>query len=101
MASDGAVRFTREGPIWTCTFDNSSAGNGLTPAMIGELTDGLGEAARAADCAVLLIQGAGEQFSTGRARSSPPSANTPLAIRDELETIIRANAALVDVPCVT
>jgi enoyl-CoA hydratase/carnithine racemase len=101
MVTEGAVRFAREGAIWTCTLDNPSGGNALTPAMLEQLTDGLGEAARAPDCAVLLIQGAGEQFSTGRARMGQHERPTPLGIRAELEVIIRANAALVDVPCVT
>jgi enoyl-CoA hydratase/carnithine racemase len=101
MATEGAVRFAREGAIWTCTLDNPGAGNGLTGDMLEQLTEGLAEAGRSPDCAVLLIQGAGEQFSTGRARMGQHDRPTPLGIRAELEVIIRANAALVDVPCVT
>ncbi len=69
--------------------------------MMAQLTDGLESAARAADCAVIVLQGAGEQFSSGRARMGAHGEATALGIRAELEVITRANAALVDVPCVT
>jgi enoyl-CoA hydratase/carnithine racemase len=101
MATAGAVRFAREGAIWTATIDNPAEGNALTQAMLEQLTEGLAEAARTPDCTVLLIQGAGAQFSSGRARMGAHARPTPLGIRAELEVITRANAALLEAPCVT
>jgi enoyl-CoA hydratase/carnithine racemase len=101
MANDGEVRFTRQGGIWTATLDNPAAGNAITPGMLEQLADGLMEAARTPDCAVLVLQGAGEQFSIGRMRGAGHERLTPIGIRTELEVITRANALLVDAPCVT
>jgi enoyl-CoA hydratase/carnithine racemase len=101
MANDGEVRFTRQGGIWTATLHNPTAGNAITPSMLEQLADGLLEAARTPDCAVLVLQGAGEQFSIGRMRGAGHERLTPIGIRTELEVITRANALLVDAPCVT
>ncbi|HLH26643.1 MAG TPA: enoyl-CoA hydratase/isomerase family protein [Chloroflexota bacterium] len=101
MASDGAVRFTRQGGIWTATLENPEAGNAITRTMLEQLAEGLLEAARTPDCAVLVLQGAGEQFSLGRMRGAGHERLTPVGIRTELEVITRANALLVEAPCVT
>ncbi len=101
MASDGVVRFTREGRIWTATLDNPEAGNAITRAMLEQLSEGLLEAARTPDCVALVLQGAGKQFSIGRMRGAGHERLTPVGIRGELEVITRANALLVEAPCVT
>jgi enoyl-CoA hydratase/carnithine racemase len=101
MATEGTVRFTREGGIWTATLDNPEAGNAITPAMLEQLSAGLLEAARTPDCVALVLQGAGDQFSIGRMRGTGHERLTPVGIRGELEVITRANALLVEVPCVT
>jgi enoyl-CoA hydratase/carnithine racemase len=92
MASDGVVRFTREGGIWTATLDNPEAGNAITPAMLDQLSEGLLEAARTPDCVALVLQGAGDQFSIGRMRGAGHARLTPVGIRTELEAAVRGQA---------
>ncbi|HEY7063589.1 MAG TPA: enoyl-CoA hydratase/isomerase family protein [Chloroflexota bacterium] len=101
MADAGTVRFTRQGGIWTATLDHPESGNAITREMLEQLADGLSEAARTPDCAVLVLQGAGDQFSVGRMRGAAHERLTPVGIRGELEVITRANALLVEAPCVT
>jgi enoyl-CoA hydratase/carnithine racemase len=103
VSTEGEVRFTREGAIWTATLHKPEEENALSRAMLESLADGLADAARAPECAVLLVQGSGAQFSKGRSAGSYARQRGmgPLALRGEFEVITRANELLVSAPCVT
>src|SRR5690242_11666835 len=52
VSTEGEVRFTREGAIWTATLHKPEEENALSRAMLESLADGLADVARAPECAV-------------------------------------------------
>jgi enoyl-CoA hydratase/carnithine racemase len=101
----GAERLTVawDGGIARLTMDNPASGNAFDVAMLETFPRVLAEIAADARCRVLILQGAGADFCTGRDPASV-RAQTGLsayALRQELAKIAQANAALGDFPMPT
>lgn len=96
MASTELIWVERRGALATVTLNRPDRN-----MLIGEMFDGLAEKlealARDDEVAVLLLRGAGADFSHGREPHGPPPPNAVL-YRKELARITRANAALQAFP---
>jgi enoyl-CoA hydratase/carnithine racemase len=103
VSNEGEVRIVRDDRIWTVTLSKPDESNAISRVMLEHLADGLADAARTPDCAVLILQGANDQFSIGRDRASNVRQRqlSPLGVRAEFELIIRTNELLVGAPCVS
>jgi methylglutaconyl-CoA hydratase len=96
MATTEFVRVERREALATVTLDRPER-NMFTGEVFDELAEKLEALARDEQLAVLLLRGAGPDFSHGREASHPAPANA-LLYRTELARIIRANAALQSFP---
>ncbi len=100
--SDAIVVKVQNG-VATVTLNRPEKGNALDPPAAEALTQVLRELAAARDLKVVLLRGAGADFCAGR-EAPPPSpgkVRTALEVREVLEGIGRANAALLAVPVPT
>jgi enoyl-CoA hydratase/carnithine racemase len=96
MANTEFIRVERHGALATVTLDRPER-NLLTDEVFDELAEKLEALARDEQLAVLLLRGAGADFSRGREPLHPAPANA-LLHRAELSRIVRANAALQSFP---
>ncbi len=89
--------------VATVTLNRPEKGNVLDPPAAEALTHSLRELAGSRDLKVVVLKGAGADFCAGREAPPPPAgkARTALEVRDILEGIARANAALLAVPVPT
>jgi enoyl-CoA hydratase len=71
MSNEIEVR--QDGPILRVTLNRGAAGNGMTDAMVVQLTSILNEAPRTSR--LVVFSGAGKDFCTGRAGVKPPAAD--------------------------
>jgi enoyl-CoA hydratase/carnithine racemase len=95
MASSNLIKVERRGALATVTLDRP-VGNMFTGDMFDELANTLEALAREDELAVLVLRGAGQDFSRGRERGG--RAEHALALRKELARVTRANAALQAFP---
>ena len=89
--------------VATVTLNRPEKGNMLDPPAADALTQALKELAGDRDLKAVVLRGAGADFCAGR-EAPPPSAGgsrTALQVREVLEGIGRANAALLAVPVPT
>jgi enoyl-CoA hydratase/carnithine racemase len=91
------VRIERDGAVLRVTLDRPEHANTITYATMTAFVDAL-EAARDSDAAVLVITGAGDDFTLGRDKHE----RVPGVTRaDNLSLILRANTALAAFPGVS
>jgi enoyl-CoA hydratase len=86
------IRFKADDRVSEIVIDRPSAGNAMTAEMARQLADALRDAA--AKCDVLVIKGAGADFTTGRDRHEPKS-GSPF---DAFRTVSALNKALAAFP---
>jgi enoyl-CoA hydratase/carnithine racemase len=89
--------------VATVTLNRPEKGNVLDPPAAEALTQALRDLAANRDLKAVVLRGAGADFCAGREAPPPPpgKARTPLEVREVLEGIARANAALLAVPVPT
>jgi len=88
--------------VATVTMNRPETGNKLDPPAAEALTRALRDLAADRDLRAVVLKGAGADFCAGREPPPPPGkARTAIEVRDILEGIARANAALLDVPVPT
>jgi len=89
--------------VATLTLNRPEKGNMLDPAAAGALAQALRELAGDRDLKAVVLRGAGADFCAGREAPPPPAgrSRTALEVREVLEGIGRANAALLAVPVPT
>ena len=75
----GEVLVERDGAVGLLTLNRPAARNSMTPRMIDELGNALGEFRDDSDIAVVVITGAGDRaFCSGMdLRGTPPTQRTP------------------------
>ena len=95
MSSTDMIRVERHGALATVTLDRPER-NMFTGEMFDQLSDRLDELNRDEELAVLVLRGAGKDFSHGRERGERMS--NAVAQRRELARVTRANAALQAFP---
>lgn len=95
MSVTSMIRVERRGALATVMLDRPER-NLFTGAMFDELSDRLDELNRDEELAVLVLRGAGQDFSHGRERGG--RAPNAMAQRRELARVIRANHALQAFP---
>ncbi len=89
--------------VGTVTLNRPEKGNVLDPPAAEALTQALQDLAANRDLKAVILNGAGGDFCAGREAPPPPPgvARTALEVREILEGIARANAALLAVPVPT
>ncbi len=89
--------------VATITLNRPEKGNVLDPPAAQGLTQALRDLAANRDLKAVVLKGAGADFCAGREAPPPPSgrARTALEVREILEGIAAANAALLAVPVPT
>jgi methylglutaconyl-CoA hydratase len=89
-----------DGGVLTLTMNRPEKRNALNPAMIDELTHALETAAADANCAVILLTGAGEAFCAGMdlEHLEALNAKTPEEHRADTERIAHLLRTLYDSP---
>ena len=89
--------------VATVTLNRPERGNVLDPPAMAGLTHSLRELAGHRDLRAVILRGAGADFCSGREAPPPPAgvARTALEVREILEGIAGANAALLAVPVPT
>jgi len=98
MTTTGNIRVERQGALATVTLDRPER-NIFTGDMFDALAERLEEIARDDEVAVLVLKGAGPDFSHGRERGD--RAPNAMAQRKELARVIRANRAVQNFPAIT
>jgi enoyl-CoA hydratase/carnithine racemase len=97
-----AILVKVNGGVATVTLNRPEHGNVLDPPAMASLTHSLKELAGDRDLRAVILKGAGADFCAGRAAPPPPGkARTALEVREILEGIAGANAALLAVPVPT
>ena len=97
-----AILVKVDGGVATITLNRPEKGNVLDPPAAAALTQALREAAANRDLKAVVLKGAGADFCAGREAPPPPvKARTALEVREVLEGIAAANAALLAVPVPT
>ena len=98
-----AILVKIDGDVATVTLNRPEKGNALDPPAAEALTQSLRELAAHRDLKAVILRGAGADFCAGREAPPPPAgkARTALGVREVLEGIARANAALLAVPVPT
>lgn len=97
-----AILVDAKNGVGTVTLNRPEKGNVLDPPAADALTQALRQLAANRDLKAVVLRGAGADFCAGR-EAPPPGgrARTPLEVREVLEGIARANAALQAVPVPT
>lgn len=94
------VILTREGEVANIVLNRPEAGNAVDPELMSELTASLGEAVSDSELGLLVLEGRGEHFCSGRepGRNKPERAEDWAAV---LGQIVRVNELLQSFPGVT
>jgi methylglutaconyl-CoA hydratase len=102
MMSDAILVDVKNG-VGTVTLNRPGKGNALDPPAADALTQALKDLAADRELRAVVLKGAGADFCAGREAPPPPAgkARTALEVREVLEGIGRANAALLAVPVPT
>ena len=98
-----AIRVKAADGVATITLNRPDKGNVLDPPAAVALTQALRDAAANRDLKAVVLKGAGTDFCAGREAPSPPpvTKRTAIEVREILEGIAAANAALLAVPVPT
>ncbi len=95
---DQLVTLAKEDSIGTLTLNRPEKLNAMSPQLLGEFDDALGEAGRDAEIKVLVIRGAGRAFSSGYDLTRSSAGETADQDRERLQANLERWQRLRDLP---